>query len=258
MTSKPKAYLIGPFFGELHWEYFRFSPYVIHLKKREPDIQIVVMTRPERFDFYGKYADVLVPLNIKNDDMYSQQAFKLIGFDNNIANELCDIFRISYKKKYSIVKHIVPDFLSFRYKIKWQFPRDCMDYDFYPRKSNIKSINNMFKSKKIVIADEGYTYKTEKYNVIDIKNLKKWIEPISENKKVTYYGCLIHLLKRSKFVISNLRSDVGRLAILLNTILIYPYRTLTNDQVFLLNPLNTPIIDCDSIIEGVEFYENNF
>jgi len=43
----------------------------------------------------------------------------------------------------------------------------------------------------------------------------------------------------------------------LKTPLIYPYRTVSTDNVFLMNPLETPIIDCESIIEGVKFYENS-
>jgi len=55
-----KAYLFGPFFGELSWEYFRFAPYAIYLKKISPDIKMIVFTRPSRFDLYGQYADILV------------------------------------------------------------------------------------------------------------------------------------------------------------------------------------------------------
>jgi len=253
-----KAYLFGPFFGELSWEYFRFAPYMIHLKKTEPNIKMVVMTRPERFDLYGQYADILVPLNIQNDDMYKQQAFKMLGYDLTTCQRYSDIFRIRYKKKYSVVGHFVPDFSSLRYKVKWQFPRQKMDYDFTPRQANMKSINNMFKSQKLVITDEGYSYKTEKYNVVNIEDFKQWIGPTIDNKRITYCGCLIHFIKKSNFVISNLKSDVGKLAILLGIPMIYPYRTLTYDQVSLLNPLNTPIIDCESILEGVEIYENNF
>jgi hypothetical protein len=256
-VSKPKAYLFGPFFGEVGWEYFRFAPYIIHLKKMEPKIQTVVMTRPERFDFYGQYADTLVPLNIINDDSYKQEGFKMLKFDIPLAEQVCDVFRISYKKKYKIIETFVPDFSSFRYRIKWQFPRNKMDYSFAPRKLNIKFINNMIKGKEVIVVDEGYSYETEKYDVVKIEDLKKKIKSTSQDMKITYYGCLIRLLRKSNFVISNLKSDVGKLAILLKTTLIYPSRDLTTDQTFLLNPLKTPIIDCKNIIEGVDIYENN-
>jgi len=257
MGKKPKAYLFGPFFGELSWEYFRFAPYAIHLKKTEPDIQMVVMTRPERFDFYGQYADVLVPLKIPNDGVYDQSAFKLLGYDISLCQKFCDIFRITYKKKYEIVDCYVPDFSSLRYKVKWQFPRGKMDYDFIPRKGNTKIIENFSRKKNIVITDVGYRYNTGRYTVINIETFKKLISSSIDNNRVTYYGCLIQLIKQSKFVISNLKSDLGKLSVLLKTPLIYPHRTISTDNVFLMNPLKTPIIDCESIIEGVKFYENS-
>lgn len=252
-----KAYLFGPFFGELSWEYFRFAPYAIHLKKENPDIQVVVMTRPERFDLYGQYADVLVPLKIQDENLYEQVAFKLVGFDLATAQRICDIFRISYKKKYSIANVFVPDFSSLRYKLKWQFPRGKMDYDFFPRKGNLKLVNTVFRGKNYVLTDEGYKYNTQKYNVLNINRFKELIMLSVDNVKLTYIGCLIQMIKRSKFVVSNLRSDVGRLALLLNVPLIYPYRDISDDAVSLVNPLNTKIIDCESIIEGVKEYENN-
>lgn len=257
MPRKNKAFLFGPFFGELSWEYFRFAPYAIHLKKTNPDINMVVMTRSERFDFYGQYADVLVPLKIENEDMYEPRGFKLIGYDISVCERLCDIFRISYKKKYQIEECFVPDFSALRHHVRWQFPRNKMDYDFVPRKGNVKTINSMLKGKRLVLTDEGYTYSTDKYNVIKISDFNKWIEPIVDNKKITYYGCLIQLMKKCLFVISNLKSDIGKLSILLKTPLIYPYRKISKDSVFLMNPLQTPIIDCESIVEGVKIYENN-
>lgn len=252
-----KAYLFGPFFGETSWEYFRFAPYAIHLKKQNPDIQTIVMTRPDRFDLYGQYADVLVPLKLENENLYEQSAFKLVGFDIAIAQRYCDVFRISFKKKYQIVDVHVPDFSSLRYKLKWQFPRGKMDYDFLPRKSVVKLVNNIYKQKNIVLTDEGYSYKTDKYHVVPIDKFKELVMLSVDNMKISYLGCLIQMIKKSKFVVSNLRSDVGRLAVLLNVPLIYPYRDVSDDNVFLMNPLKTPIFDCESIIEGVRFYENN-
>jgi hypothetical protein len=95
---KKKAYLFGPFFGEASWEYFRFAPYAIHLKKRNPKISFIVFTRPSRFDFYGQYADILIPLKIEKDNLYTQAAFKLVGFDIALADKIRDAFKIQYKK----------------------------------------------------------------------------------------------------------------------------------------------------------------
>jgi len=252
-----KAYLVGPFFGELSWEYFRFAPYAIHLKNKTPDAKMIVLTRASRFDLYGQYADVLIPLQIEDEHLYTQRAFKLIGLEISTCQKISDIFRIKYKKKYSVLDHVVPDFSSLRYHLKWQFPRRHMDYNFVPRSANVKLINQLFRGKNIIVADEGYDYITSKYDVVQIEDFMRYILTEVDNHKMTYMGCLIQLIKKSKLVISNLNSDVGRLALLLKTPLIYPNRKTSNDNVHLMNPLKTKIIDCTSIIEGVGIYENN-
>ena len=78
--KKGKAYLFGPFAGEVDWEFYRFAPHSIYLKKQDPTIKIIVLTRKERFDLYGKYANILVPLNIKNENEYKSSAFGLIDY----------------------------------------------------------------------------------------------------------------------------------------------------------------------------------
>ena len=78
---RPKAFLFGPFVGELCWEFFRFAPYAIHLKKNNPNSRLIVLTRPSRFDLYGQYADILVPLRLKNDShSKGRKAFKLTDY----------------------------------------------------------------------------------------------------------------------------------------------------------------------------------
>ena len=77
------AYLVGPFVGELIWEFFRFAPYIIHLKKNRPKTKIIVFTRDSRFDLYGQYADILVPLNIPNDLPEKHSYFTIQGLDSD-------------------------------------------------------------------------------------------------------------------------------------------------------------------------------
>lgn len=256
MQQKNKAHLFGPFFGELSWEYFRFAPYAIHLKKTEPDTQLVVMTRPERFDLYGQYADVLVPLNVKNDNMYEQSAFKLLGFELAFCKKYNELFRDTYRLKYNIVSMNTPDVSTLRYRIKWQFPRSKMDYDFKPRTGNLKATMGITKTNNLIILDTGYEYTSDKYNIFKPENLKRLIRPRYNINKISQIGCLINLIQGSRFVISDLKSDVGKLALLLKTPVIYPNRDMSNDKVSLLNPLNTPIFDCENVKEGVKFYEN--
>ena len=81
-------------------------------------------------------------------------------------------------------------------------------------------------------------------------------EKINRGSSITYYGCLILLIKHSKFVISDIKSHAGRLSLLLRTPLIYPNRDVSDDSLKLLNPYDTPVIDCENSEEGINIYEN--
>lgn len=252
-----KVYLFGPFFGEASWEYFRFAPYMIYLKKNNPDIKAVVLTRISRFDFYGKYATILVPLNIQDDCNYKQIAFRLSGFDDLMAKKICVFFRKKYEEKFEIFNHFFPDFSLLRYNLKWQFPRSKMIYDFQPRESNFVLMNKLYPENNIIILDEKIDYENKNYKVITTDIFMKSIIE-STNTQNIYYGCLIELIKRCKFVVSNIESDVGKLSLLLNKPLIYLNRKVSSDTISLLNPLKTKIIDCENIEDGVRKYENSF
>lgn len=255
---RDKAILFGPFFGEASWEYFRFSPYAIYLKKTNPDSLLIALTRESRFDLYGQWADILVPLKIKDEQVYTQKAFKLLGYDIETCKRITEIFKARYKKQFRIKDHHVPDVSSLRYKLKWQFPRDKMDYDFRPRRINYSVVKEVIKDKDIIIVDKGYTYISDTYDVVNIDGFKKTVKKIiDEGYKVTYLGCLIELIKKSKFVVSGFDSNVGRLSVLLRTPLIYPNRDVSTDNAMLLNPEKTLVIDCEDINEGVNIYENN-
>jgi hypothetical protein len=254
---KKKAFLFGPFFGELSWEYFRFAPYAIHLKKNNPKTRLIVYTRSSRFDLYGKYSDILVPLNIPKDEIYKQNSFKLCRFNKDISEKMKKFFHMTYEKKFD-VEHYCPDFSSFRYNLKWQFPRRDMDYDFNPRNNHSNLIQNLIPVEKFVIVDEGYKFSSSKYYVIRVEKFMRTIMEYVDNRTVTYMGCLIELIKKSTFTVSDLNSDTGRLSLLLKKPLIYPRRKLDYDSISLLNPYKTPIIDCDTALEGVMHYENNF
>jgi hypothetical protein len=65
-----KAVLLGPCVGEFFWELFRFAPLLPYYRTKiynKQDIKFIVLTREERFDLYGKLANILIPLNIPND-----------------------------------------------------------------------------------------------------------------------------------------------------------------------------------------------
>lgn len=254
--KKTKAYLFGPFYGELSWEYFRFAPYTIHLKKNDPSKKIIVLTRGSRFDLYGCYADILIPLNIPKDDVIHQKGFKLITQNTTFVDKTIEFFRNKYKTNYRIVDHFVPDTSPLRYNLKWQFPRNEMDYDFNPRKGNLSLLMYHINDNMILI-DKGFKCANKNYHVVNLEGLSDQLIDFIDNKSTTYIGCLIEMIKKSKFVVSTLKSDVGRLALLLKTPLIYPKRDVSDDTVHLLNPLKTKIIDCDTVSKGIKKYESN-
>ncbi|MHA1232630.1 MAG: hypothetical protein ACTSPQ_18515 [Candidatus Helarchaeota archaeon] len=253
-----KAYLFGPFFGELSWEYFRFAPYAIYLKRISPDIKMIVLTRPERFDLYGQYADILIPQRV-TETGFKQSGFKLLKYPDSIYENLVLDFKVQYAKKFDIIDHFYPDIVGWRYKVKWQFPRDKMDYNFIPRKKNAEFVKEYIGEKNsIILSHRKYDYRDSKYEMINFRDFNEDVSDKIDNKNITKLGCLIELIKRSDFVASTLQQDMGRLALLCQKPLIYLNRRVKNDDVRLMNPFDIPVIDCRSIQEGVEIYENNF
>ena len=112
MDKKQNAILMGPFVGELYWECGRFAPMLPKLKKiyKNKDIDYIVLTREERFDLYGKYADILVPLRIPGD--YKEripECFRLKGLKLPGYEELAQQFKNKYKNRYKIIKHVYPN-----------------------------------------------------------------------------------------------------------------------------------------------------
>lgn len=253
--NKEDAYLFGPFVGELYWECYRFAPYAIHLKKKNPKTKMIVFTRPSRFDLYGKYTNIFVPLVLKNESEYKQKFFKLDGFENGSYSSLIRFFRKKYVDKFNIKDHFFPDLDSWRYKVKWQFPRSLMDYDFKPRSENEEILYDyVFDSTNYVVSE--FDNAVTNYETFFVSEFKEYCnEKLSVKSSVV--GCLILLLKNAKFVIGNLRSFTSKLALLLKTPVILVNERMTTDSISLINPFGTLVIKCESIDEGVDIYENN-
>ena len=81
---------------------------------------------------------------------------------NRIARRL----RSQYKKRYQITEHCYPDLQGWRYKLKWQFPRGKMDYDFKPRHAN-KQIAKKFIKHHNIFVDNVYTKYYERPEVVN-------------------------------------------------------------------------------------------
>lgn len=253
---KPLAYLFGPFVGDLSWEFFRFAPYAIYLKKENPQVKFIVFTRPSRFDLYGIYADILVPLKIPNDKNLKKKCFTVQSFLTKNYNHIARIFASKYKKKYQIIDHIYPDISDWRYKLKWQFPRKNMDYDFKTRSKNKQIAKSLVKENNILI-DSSLLYDKEIPECILIDDLCENINRLVNNYDTTLLGVLIECLKICKCVVGNLNYNMSHLAILLKKPLICINNEMSEDSIKLLNPLNTPIIYANGIDTGIEKYENN-
>ena len=257
---KQNAYLVGPFIGELEWELYRFAPYAIHLKKENPKNKLIVFTRNPRFDLYGKYADILVPLNLKNENEYVQNGFGIEKFDLYKFNILKDFYFKKYRKRFIVDDHIFPFVVTWRKKIKWQFPRSKMNYDFKPREENYSTLEKLFDSSSNVFVDnKDSDIRHALYNAGYNPIMKHWLVDIVKKEngsQVSYLGCLMVLLKDCKFVVASMQSIVGRLALLLKIPIISIDEKMSYDSISLLNPFEIPVINCYSIEEGVDIYED--
>lgn len=155
--GKPRAVLFGPFVGELYWECGRFAPILSHMvnhpspNNKFKNMKYIVLTRKDRFDLYGTYADILIPLKIPNDYNGSTQpdCFRLKGMREGLYLEIIDLFKKKYKKDYNIVRHIYPNIS--RYTDKNQFNKEKMRYVFSPRKVNYKLVNDYITSDKPLV-----------------------------------------------------------------------------------------------------------
>ena len=253
---KEKAYLFGPFIGSAFWEFFRFAPYTIYLKKKNPDVKIIILTRPSRFDFYGKYSDILIPLKIE-DNKSTQDCFKSSDISISNYNKLKESFNKSYKERFEIIDHFCPDISHFRYKVKWQFPRQYMNYDFNPRQKNIDIINNIDSTASVLIdlswLNDNDLKKTllnelneDNINYLDYEEFLKYIPEDLNDNEYSHYGCLISLIKNMSLVIGNIKESIPtKLSLLLKTSVITINESLSLDSISLINPMNT----------SVKFYE---
>ena len=254
---KPPAYLFGPFVGELSWEFFRFAPLVIHIKKEQPDIPIIVFTRNSRFDLYGNYADILVPLRIPNDVNLTRECFRLESLMTKDYNRIARQFASQYKRRFQVIKHYYPDISYWRYKLRWQFSRRLMDYDFKPREKNRQIARRLVRHNNIIVDNIFVDYFNHP-EAINSMDLFARITNQTNNYDSTYLGSLIESLKICRLVVGNIESHLSQLALLLKKPFICINNKMTIDSIGLLNPLKVPIIFANNINEGIEKYENTF
>ena len=149
--------LFGPFVGELYWEAGRFAPIAIKSavkpKAKYKDAKIIVFTREDRFDLYGKHADILVPLRIPGDytNKMKPNCFKLNGAPKDMYPTLISSFKDKYDKRFEIISHIYPQLQKGQYDNKNQFRKHPLDYSFAPREKNYDLVNNYLPNDKPIV-----------------------------------------------------------------------------------------------------------
>jgi ADP-heptose:LPS heptosyltransferase len=141
--------------GEFGWELLRFCPHVLwnYRIKYKRKVKLIVCSRQERYDLYGKDVDVFHPFTLDEPGM-KQDCFKLTGFrDQDYYDYLNTIVQL-YSKKYNIIDKIYPSIENRKYTQRTQLPMNQMDYNFNVRESNKDIYKFMYKNDKpsIVIA----------------------------------------------------------------------------------------------------------
>lgn len=171
--------------GEFFWEGFRFAPHIIWQKKvkyKDQNIKVIVLTREDRFDLYGLYADILVPMKIENDEKYNQNSYRMDGYPTDDYNGMIELFRSVFADDYDIIDVIKPDISKAMFARKDQYKPNQMIYDYKPRLANKVVVDNLLGTNKrnIVIAPRfrttinkrNWPYWQELYDMIWNSNLK--------------------------------------------------------------------------------------
>lgn len=257
MKDKIDSLLFGPFIGELNWELYRFAPYAIYHKKENPDKKLIVLTRNSRFDLYGKHADILVPLKIRFDQFHKVNKFRLDNYPKESYELISKYFFEKYNKTTNIVDHFYPR-VDWRYSLKWQYPRDEMDFDFHPRQRNIDLVNSFIGNVKDYIVLDLKDSIAVGGNTIHLKDFVEDIGDEIDAKESSFIGSAICLLMKSKAIVGNFNSAITRLGALIGKPVITFNEERSDDEIHLLNPKGVPIFRCSIVEEGIEKYENNF
>ena len=178
--KKENAILFGPNIGEFGWELQRSAPIIPYLKrkkyKKQRDIKFIILTRQERFDLYGKFADILVPLKIPGDyEIYMPNCYRLDNFAYKEYEKIVNKFYKKYSERFNILEHIYPKIKNKLFTQKHQFPISQMIFEFSPRKRNYEIIDEHIpKDKPIIIISPRYRNNTNDPSSIKRRNWGHW------------------------------------------------------------------------------------
>ena len=175
--SKESVILLGPQIGELGWELQRFTPILPYLRKkkyRNKGYKFIILTRQERFDLYGQYADILVPLNIPGDyEKFLPNCFRLDNFPVKEYTKIANNFYNKYSERFNIIKHMYPKIKGKLFLKKNQFPQSEMLFDYKPRKKNYALIDEYLPNDNKPIIVLAPRYRNNKYDPKSIKR-RNW------------------------------------------------------------------------------------
>lgn len=235
--------------GEFYWEFFRFAPYVIWKKEvqyKELNPKLIVLTRPDRFDIYGKYADGLLPLEIKGDNSeHIQNSFRLDNFPIERYKDIADNFKNAFKNRYDILEVICPDVSKAMFSNKRQYDQTKMIFDYKPRNQNMIEIDKYIENKNniVVIAPRfrcnmkrNWLYWQDFYDMIynsdlinrfnfiicgkspdytpDLKNRFMDINRIAISENISLVGLLIELIRNRSILTVGSQSAIPNISLL--------------------------------------------
>lgn len=146
--------------GEMYWEFARFVPYFIWKRRKEfkkrKDIDFIVLTQPENFDMYGRYADILIPFRLKDNLKYKPNCFRLDNLELDKYNSIIKLFKNQFKDRYDILETVYPNITKRQYLNKNQYPQNKMIFDYKPRLANLEVVQKYLNEKPVVILGPRY------------------------------------------------------------------------------------------------------
>jgi len=270
-NMKKKIILVGPFVGELYWEYFRFAPYVF--KKNINNYPLVVLSRLDRYDIYGERCCEFIPLNIDGDSINKfGECFRMTGMLHQKYYEIVSAFKLEMDKKYNVITHFFPPFKKPDFTNKKYYPLSKRLFEYLPRKENDEAILKFLKDikKPIILLAPRYRknfkrnwpYWQKLYNKIydskwdekfefvicgkeneyvsDKYNRFKDINQIPINDNISLFGLLLSLMKYVKLTIGS-QSAIPNIS-LLNKVKAIEWGNQKHLHTVTYNIYNTPVI----------------
>ena len=245
-------YLFGPFVGETTYELNYFVGHAIYLRKRDLRNRIIVLTRKENFDLYGRYATTMVPLPI--DPSMKPKGFSCKKLSVSSYEELVRRFKMKYSKELKIHGHFYPRLATFLRDLKWYYPRNEIDFDFKTRSINSKIAKEFIKRNSIISEYHSDFTKVGGKYVYPLQYILKDIniEGIPFSSRL---GILIEAIRLVKYVHADIDSITGRLTMLLKKPLITKRDFIDAKKLNPINPYGSIVIGCTDLLDGIKYLE---